>query len=607
VQVEGEGMSDRRDFLRSASLLSVVAASGSEASDTKAEPAADTAPRKPGGHDHDPIPDPAPVRELSFTNYHLLGNPARIANLLGPQRPHTWKATKAELKKALQGAAQPQDPIHEWLKTFDQTFDERSAKIVLDATTTLQTGYGGELVNEPQLYDGLLRSAAALLDRCLRYRLDMGGFELAGVNSGIGYLAFVKLKPLQHNFIIQCSTADIAEIEEAAQGAASERFQHARGLDRLFEKYHLQGLHFASEGNSVEARQAAAKDRLRTELLERQFEIQVDAQLAQFTRLLTSGSTSNYAERYLRTLSLLTEDLADAYRKLFCASKGIQQVLSLTKVTVGNGTPIDVDIPRFTNLQALVDWVHQIVPDQGDQRQPDVLDAMVLWARAVMRELDRRAQKEAEFTVAIPLNQPWGKSNAVLVSPDQIAAAFTGGSPTGKITFTLTSDALPFPALLEQIRIVGVGLSVEHSMDDASPVQYSGTFPKSPQAPTPPGPNVPSDDQIAAVRTFEKIRMARLNATITTPQQTAPGVGTYSRPTLFLSNVRIQGGSGGDLEPALSLDPGSRNASPFGAWTITIDRNALEFYQSAGQLPDDWIAGLVLHLRLRASVARVAQ
>jgi hypothetical protein len=590
-------MADRRKFLKAASLVSLgmMDSVSTGVGQQLSPPAADDSTLPPPG----PVtfPQSPPVKEQDFPDLHLLGKPDKEANLLGLSRPHDWKTTKGELESALNSSAHGDDPIHEWLKTFAQTFDEHSAAIVLSSTTNVhKNGNSGPLTYEPQLYESLLRSSAGLLDRCLRYRVEMGSFEVAGISAGINYLAFLKLRPLQYNFLIQSSSADIADIERLTQEAASQRYHAVKGLDKLFDKYHLQGLQIESQGSAEEAGLSGAKDRLRTHLLQKQFHINVDVQLAQFTRLLTSGSSSNFAERYLRMLSLVIEDLSDSYRKLFSASKGIQQVLGLTKVTVGTGTPIDVDIPLFDNETALREWVRKVVPQQGSQRQADVLDAFVLWTRAVMRELDRRAQYETEFTVTIPLNQPWGKSNSVIVPQSAIQAAFNGAQPTGKVTFALTDDALPFGNAPQSLRITGVGVSVQHAADDASPVQYSESFPAA--AVSQP---VPTGDQRAAVAKVEKVRMAKLNAIITLPVQTVPSAGSYSRPPLYLSNIRLQVGS--DLEPATTFDPAGRNASPFGNWSITFDRNVLTFFQTNDQFPDDWITGIVLHLRLRGSAA----
>lgn len=592
-------MKERRDFLKAASLLPLTVTE-SIASSANPETPAQQSPGNPAPPAPDvPLPKGAPVQERQFPNYHLLGSPEPNGNLLGGTRPRDWQTTKSELLSALRDAAQPDDPIHNWLNTFRLTFDDRATAIVLGAVSTLKKSAAQpNLVYEPQLYDVSLRGAAGLLDRCLRYRNEMGAFEQGGINAGISYLAFLKIKPLQRNMIIQSSTADVADIEQVTQSNASHRYRDAKGLDKLFDKYHLQGLRIETEGGAAEAELVASKDRLRTRLLERQFHIQVDAQLAQFTRLLTSGSTANFAERYLRMHALLTEDLADAYRKLYSASQGVQQVLGMTTVTPGTGTPVSVDIPPFADAAALKDWVRGLIPPaEGDQRKPDVLDAMVIWTRAVMRELDTRSQYETEFTASIPLSQPWGKNKKVLVSTDVVKTAFGGATPS--VTFSLDTDSLPYATLPQYLRVIGVGVTVQHNADDFSPPQYADAYDSTPYQSHDPDP---SPKQKTDVKAIEAVKMARLNATVATPPQKLKDL-TYMRPTIYLSNVRIQGGGSGDAEAALSFDPGCRNLSPVGSWTITFDPNALEFFASPTQVNDSWVAGLILHLRMRGMSA----
>jgi hypothetical protein len=554
---------------------------------------------------------PQQPKEQSFTEFHLLGTPDKRANLLGEDnRPTNWKNTKMLVGAGLKSSCQPHDPIHDWLDTFMQSFDERATRMVLNTVSSLsRSGRTNELYYEPQLYDASLRSAAVQLDRCLRYRNELGGYEISGVSAAIAYLTFLKMRPIQRNLITQSSLADLEELQRSVAARTADIYAHAHGISKLFEKYQLLGLRSDAEGNVTESELAEQKDKLRTELLERQFNIHVDAQLAEFTRLLSPGSASNFAERYLRLLTYLGEDLADVYRKLYSASVGISQVLHFSSMPAGGGT-IPVAIPQFTDSASVLSWVHQLIPtNAGDQRQPDVLDAFVLWSRAAMRELDRRGQYETEFTVAIPLNQPAGKRNSPVLSKADMNVAFAQAKPTGLVRFVVDNSVLPFPISLTDLRVVAVGLSVERSQDDASPVQYATTFQNAPPKPivqvgqTPSyDPNPPST-QVDSVRSFEGPKFGRLNATLTSPPQTLPGSGTYQRSPIILANVRMQGGASGDMEPVLSNDPACRNLAPFGKWSIQFDPNVIEYYQSDTAIPDSWITGLILHLRLRVTAA----
>jgi hypothetical protein len=602
----------RRAFLRKASLLGAVAPglasqAGAEAvdSETAAGQEAAAATAMPA------LASGPPPQEHAFPDYHLLGNADPVGNLLGGgARPRKWKDTKTRVVSGLSATAHASDPIHDWIKTFLPGFEERSSAIVLGATSLLvRPSVPGQLRYDPELFDMSLRSASVQLDRCLRYRNEMGSFEISGVNAGISYLAFLKSKPIQRNLIMQSSSADIDELVRMAEARTGGIYARAHGLGRIFEKYHLLGLRSDAEGAAIEADFAEKKERLRTHLLEKQFHIQVDAQLAELTRLLSPGSASDFAERYLRILNYLTEDLADVYCKLYSVSKGVQQVLQITSMPMSGGGTIGVDIPNFTSLPTLTTWVQQVVPaGMGGQREPDIMDGFVIWSRALMRELNRRNQYESELTVAIPLSQPSGRRAAPLVTQAQMAAAFAQANPTGQVSFTLDPSVLPFSSLSSDLRVVGVGLTVERSQDDLSPVQFTAGFANAPPKPVVGVGGTPSYDPnpppalVNSVRDFEGAKVARLNATLTSPPQTTPGIGSYQRPGILLANVRIQGGVSGDLEPALSSEPACHNLNPFGNWNIQMDPNAIEYYQSAAAIKDSWITGLIMYLRLRGTV-----
>ena len=616
-------MSERRNFLKAASLLPLGVISSSPAAMAAAEAAStnsdDQASPAASGAPSIPLPPP-PIQEQPFPNYHLKGTPDHNANLFGEVRPQNFKATKEELESAFNDAAEADDPIHEWLRTFKRTFDDHATEIVTAVAANIYRPVNPavssalqnpkELRYEPQLYDASLRSASILLDRCLRYRNEMGGYELAGVGAGISYLTFIKLKPLQRNFLIQSNSADLAEIERTTEWIAHEKYRQVKGLDRLFEKYQLQAKQVEAAGSAKEAGLSEVKDNFLTGLMEKQFHIQIDAQLAQFTKLLSPGSSSNYAERYLRILAMLTDDLTDAYCKLYSAAKGVQQILALKQVNAGMPSSFPVDIPLFSTQADVSAWVKQIIMNLGPTRQPDVLDAMVLWARGVMRELDLRSQYETEFTVAIPLNQLIGGKATVLV-PD-LSNLF---NPQKGVDIKIDTGCLPFATPPTSLRVTAVGLSAEYSADDFSPMQFMSTYPGD-QPPTPVALNTkpaisdkPTTDQINLAQGIEQKKVGRLNATLKSPAQSYPtGPSTnqsYQRPPIFLTDVRMQGGTGGDLEPALSFDPAAHNLYPIGTWNLCMDPNTIVFFP-AGQISANWIKGLILYLRLRGAAASFA-
>jgi hypothetical protein len=435
----------------------------------------------------------------------------------------------------------------------------------------------------------------------------MGSYELSGVSAAMAYLTFLKTRPIQRNLIMQSSSADVEELQKSVAVRTAAIYAQALGMKKVADKYQLLGLQSDAEGTAAGSDLTKQKDSIRIDLLDRLFNIHVDAQLAEFTRLLSPGTASNYAERYLRLAAYLTDDLTDIYRKLYSVSAGLAQVLKIDNVQC-NGKVIPIALPRFSDSAALLSWVQLLTPaSPGDQRQPDVLDAFVLWTRAVMRELDRRSQYESEFTVSIPLNQPSGRRNTSILNDKQMDMAFAQAKPTGAVSFQLDESVLPFRIPAKDLRVVGVGLSVECSQDDVLPVQYTSNFKNAPTKPvvavgqTPAYDVKPPQDQVDSVRNFELPKFGRLNATVTSPIQKVFDSVEYRRAPILLSNVRIQGGASGDAEPILSYDPACKNLSPLGRWSVRFDRNVIEYFQSQSAITNSWIKGLILHLRLRVT------
>jgi hypothetical protein len=167
-------MTERRDFLKVASLLPFGVLGVSEALSADAPPADEvtkkTLPASATAVAPEmPIPPQGPIEEQHFTNYQLLGTPEPSANLFGGIRPRNWNYVKAGLDTGLANAAHRDDPIHRWLRTFRLSFDSRATDIVIKAAHHIyQDGHPNVLRYEPHLYEALLRGAAVLLDRCLR-------------------------------------------------------------------------------------------------------------------------------------------------------------------------------------------------------------------------------------------------------------------------------------------------------------------------------------------------------------------------------------------------------------------------------------------------------
>jgi hypothetical protein len=597
-------MPDRREFLQGAGTLSgaalattAIAAAGDNTTQTVSNgpgPGAQTPPPaiQNSLDDQDKHPPPA----------DMLGADTREA-LLDKKYQLSWRTTKLAAIKAAAEKVSPNDPIVAWLKVFANSFDDIASATVLNAAKSVsRPGSAVELCYEPQLFEGALRSASTLLDRCLSYRREMGEFEVSGVKAALDYITFVQVNPVQRTLMRLANDSDVAGVQKDYQVKAQNSYTMAASSEKI-----AQGHAYESGGAATAASVTELKEGLKTKYTRRQFDLTVEAQLAQFTRYITPGSASNMAERYLRLRALLEEDLSDAYRKLYCASIGVASVLGLTSLTLASSATVNTVIPLFSGANgtsaAISKWIQPFVSSQNGQRAPDIVDALVIWTRAVLREIDRRSQYESDVTVSIPICQPSGSHTTPLLTTAQVKAAITAanGNAVTVPAFTLAADSLPFSVTFAALRVVGIGLSLVHSIDDAVPFEYTQDFP--PDAASPPNPTAAHTAQVPKARLYTEPKWARFNAVVKTPPQNVASVGSYARPPVLLANVRLQGGTGGDLEPTLSMDPGAHNINPFGSWSVSVDLKDVVWYgnDSTPQAVSTLVSGLILHLRLRGS------
>jgi hypothetical protein len=593
-------MTDRRQFLQNAGNLPaamLVTAAGAS------EVGAATATNVDIKDSKAQLPPPKIAgalaeQEKNPPSADTLGAASR-ENLLDSKYQMNWRDAKRSLAKALAVKLPATDPIANWLTVFSDSFDTISAAVVTKASSSInRPGSTTELCYEPQLFEGCLRGASTLLDRCLTYRREMGEFEVSGVKAALDYLTFVHVNPIQRSLMKLANDSDVAGIQQDYQDKAQMSYASSGQEQQI-----AQGHAFESGGAATAASVTALKENLKAKFARRQFDLTIEAQLAQFTRYVTPGSASNMAERYLRLRALLEEDLADAYRKLYCAAIGIAAVLGVTSVNLASsGAPVNTAIPLFAGANAtsaLNTWIQQFVPNPKGQRAPDVVDALVLWTRAVLRELDRRDQYESDVTISIPLSVPCGSRTTPILPSTVVQAAIkaTKGK-AAQLPFALAADALPFAATLAALRVIGIGLSLVHSIDDAVPLEYTNDFPP---GTTPPNPAATHGQQVPVARNYMEPKWARFNAVVQTPDQNVQPVGTYKRPPVLLANVRLEGGTSGDLEPSPTLDPCSHNISPFGSWTVALDLKDVVWYPNDGgpQPIANFINGLILHLRLR--------
>jgi hypothetical protein len=583
-------MSERRQFLRAISVLPLAAL----ASETSADAQLLTQIKIPQ----------APPRALPGDfSAETAGDPDPKMNLFGGKRPRSWHEVRDFVSASL--TAHPSsNQVKDWMDTFSLTFDQQARAIVIDAYTNLLMSPDdpNQFRYEPGLFESALRTAAGQLDRCLAYRNEMGEYEIAGINAGLSYLTFLKISPLQLSLIRETNRADIGIMEKENSQLNIENY-NALGNFKHFpvDDVYVTGLRQDAQGNLSEAELNIIKENNRTTLLEEQFKIQVDAQLAQFLRFTTPGTSSNFSERYIRLARLLEEDLGDALCGLISAAKGVQSLFSGLNNTFVNfplsaSTKVDVQIPKLDTDEAITAWIRNFSArpagfPPAKENRVEILDALVLWCRGLMRELDRRGQYESEFTVSIPLGHTTGQlgTNQLVTDLNKML-----NDNKGLLKFNLQQDALPASMKDVPIRIIALGISVQQSADDEVPIDHVASYPSAAGA--------INDGEKNAARLETGYRTARIGAVVQPPPQTIE-THSYKRPQVFLPEVRLFGGMSGDTDPKLSYDPACRNIKPFGDWTISLDQLPLVFAVTDDLMTWKWVNNVIIHLRVRGRFA----
>jgi hypothetical protein len=513
------------------------------------------------------------------------------------------------------------DPMPTWAETFSSTFDRRARRIVVDTAAALadptQFGPGRDPPYTTHLYDVWLRSAAGLLDRCLAYRREMGQYEVQGIYTAINYVHFATSGDIANSLLEVGDLSEVEHIRQASSNKAARKFAEAWDVAPLAKGEAIQ-----SDGAARVAAMMTGKESDKKIFLGMAFNAAAEVQLAKFAASVTPGSATNWAERYLRLLALLKDDLGEAFMKCYCAGLGVAQVLEDTTVRGLHG---DISVVLPLEEKGIDAWMRDVLPHQGGDgastlrvddvnsnvlndpkiRRIDVLDALVIWVRALMRHLDRVSQYESEVTVSIPLNALSGVSKSPILPNDFIATAKAKlplrdaelGIPASdalRFDFKLTEKHLPTQVAWARLRVIGVGLSLNPAMNRAVPINYADADLVDPKG------------HLNQAVGFQEPRLDRFNAVIHTPEQQFENTGKkykYRRPAVVLANVRMQGGANGDLEPMIVSDASIRGTKFTDSnWTIRLDLREIPWFSTVErgqQGADQLIRGFILHLRIR--------
>jgi hypothetical protein len=317
-----------------------------------------------------------------------------------------WRATKVELITSGQGEL-------DWLNAFVVTADEQISATLKEVKGDLN----GAVPFKPLLVEMLLGDVAALLDRAAAYRKEAAELEVSAVTAAIEHhLAGVTIDKEEKLSLLALAEDPDALEKKGALASATEFSKGTAPLELGLAAY-TQGRSdsLASQNNNNLARQELVKERAaisrerRTRLLD---------------RLLAPGSALNFRERYERTLSLLREDVKDAYVRMICAHSGLTRLM-------------DIQTP---------------VPPPTTERP---LEALISWTRSAMRTVEQRAERETEVDILIPFRQP--KLTDTPLVPEALWNAQMADGADGAFEIKLSSQ--DFLKGLESPRIVQLGVS----------------------------------------------------------------------------------------------------------------------------------------------------
>jgi hypothetical protein len=253
-------------------------------------------------------------------------------------------------------------------------------------------------------------------------------------------------------------------------------------------------------------------------------------------RLITTDDSSDlaFSKRRERLLSVFLDCIEELYQKAFSLQVGI------TKILANNSAPNDPDFRR--------------VRDQfPNYKSPDVIEKMVLWARAAGRFVERRSFERITTTAVIPLLQlgMWGNALINDASDWEKDAAFDAN-------FTIERDKhLPSNG---DPRIVGIGIQIgQNQMSDSSGSQLKIN---------------------ETVRSSVELTLPKTTTDITAPFDENLTFSWTCQPSFTMYSIGVF-----DVDaPALS-HPSYRNLSPFGEWRIKLPRFVVSKGRPSSQQP----------------------
>lgn len=321
-----------------------------------------------------------------------------------------------------------------WLKEFSTPIDTLIAEILGGVDVT-------PLIYDPCAFDAHLVSASERLDVCLMRRRDIVELLDRAVRQNLDIALFEQLRIQDDKLDSSSSLQGQTELAKTSSMAAAAAF--GKGDDAV-----AKGLRASADGAVSVATDTATRDQERIAALQSRASLQREhyERLASFSE--TPGHPINYEHRVKRVMTLLADDITDAYQKLVATHAGMKACMD-----------IDLPLPR-------IEPISQNVKSEGKLRwEPtNVLDALILWTREAARRIERSAAKEVTVTLQVPLVQKMSRDGAAdptsfVETTAKFHEAFGGKEDKGDGLFLFELNDEAFPGM-DKVRLTAIGATI---------------------------------------------------------------------------------------------------------------------------------------------------
>lgn len=412
------------------------------------------------------------------------------------------------------------------------TSDELEPPIVIKAYTK-----DNSPEHQPLLLDLHLKDVSSLLDRIISYRREARELEILAVKAATDYLLFNAQSTIEAELEIARLRRKQKEQERDAQQEGAGLFGDSQPLNKGFARLAL--------GRAQEMQTELTDIDGEIDLLSQKWDLLHKYHESYHARYQEPGNAHNFEERAVRVLTLMAEDVREAFAKAKAIATGFEMIYGEKTFPLPATNPLTF------------------------------IDELVLWCRAVIRDLEVRSENEIEYDLVLPIVQPNPSTGTSLVSDADFKKALektVDMKGQFQIEFSLPNIFFGDDA----VRLRGVGLSFGNVTNI---VQSSGI------------------DRTATADSY-----VRLYASIQTPEQVVPGgVPPIRRPPIRFGCVSALS-SGRPL--AFSDGNECQNVQPVGLWKINLMASLVYKDTKARSLSegieDNPLRDLKLHMKVRA-------